>query len=236
MYTYVYKGVNMDKTIRVSDEVLQMLKNYKGKTVSVSSAIAEMLDKYEPTDFITKKGGVFKLLLGFALIDIPTFTPVNKVLRIAPDTYKHLLDIKAYPDESFNMMLFRLVTAVTTKPYILQLGKAHNALAENFEKYCFEAGIDEDGTVYPYDLQDIINLVKTEDEESRLVARYTGEVIRVWSEPFPEQFEYRNADRLFCPDKIAYECYLCTADFEQRVQRSFTFDIAEAKMRRNKRA
>jgi predicted CopG family antitoxin len=226
----------MDKTIRVSDEVLKILNSCKDQTVSMSAAISALLDKYEPTDFISRKRGMFLLQLDFASIDIPTFTPVNKILRISPDTYERLLSVKAYPDESFNMILFRVVTAVTTKPYILQLGKAHHVFTEKFKNYCFEAGIDIDGVVYTYDLLDIINLVQTEAEESKLIARYTGEVIRVWSEPFPEQFEYRNADRLFCPDKIAYDCYLCTADFENKVKRNFTFDIAMTKMKRNEQA
>lgn len=139
----MYTGDNMekDKTIRVSDEIMTMITAGKEDSVSISSAIAAMLEKYEPVDRIVNDSGKFVLVIGSTKINVPTFTPVNKIVRIAPDTYDKLSSIKAYPDESYNMILFRLMSVVNT-PYENTVSKYNAELNELVYKYIEECEID----------------------------------------------------------------------------------------------
>lgn len=224
--------MDKDKTIRVSDEVMKLVTECKDNTNSLSVTIAALLDKYESNDFIVKKKGKFLLVLNLpycAEIEIPVFTPVNKIIRISTGVYNRLQDIQAYPDESFNMILFRLTTSVVTKPYILRLGKLHSDMLNTYRKYSFEAGVGCEGEVFHYELPDIVNVILSDANESSLIARYSGEVLKVWSEPFPEHYEWKNRYDVLCPDRMAYICYICIADYERKIAKDFTLDIAAEK-------
>lgn len=213
-------SMDKDKTIRVSDEVMQLLTDRKDKSVSMSSAIAGMLDKYMQTDhdmrtdYILRKANRFVLCLKNHAVTVPEFTTVNKIVRISPEVWSRLKDIKTHPDESFNLVLFRLIKA-TEEPFILYLGKMHSELAN--KKYEFEKG---------YRLADMVHIIPTEATESKLVARGSYEIVKTWTEPFSEKYEFRLYDKLPCPDKMAYEIYSYAWEYEQKI-------IGEGKINQN---
>lgn len=107
----------MSKNIKVYSEVFDEL---QGKNID------DLLNKYDATKVSLRQTDDFEFLfcVNGKEIPFPKSTGSTRVFRVPEETYDALRKARIHPEESFSIVLFRLVAATTVadkKPYTLKV-------------------------------------------------------------------------------------------------------------------
>lgn len=103
------------------------------------------------------------------------------------------------------------------KPFVLQIGKLHAKMVNDFPTYAIWG---------MYDFFDIVDPIKADTSETFFYFKETGEILETWDKPFNEPYEFEKRDSQLCPDTIIYKCHLLVREYEIKTGRSFIYRAA----------
>ena len=118
-YSSLFRETKGTKTIKVTRNVYESLLFCKGMNLkeSMTKTIANLCRDFQ-NDCVPTKCNVGEdnpeyvfLVKGISGRErkIPTFSDERDIIRVAVDLHKALTDIKSHPEESLNMVIFRLL-------------------------------------------------------------------------------------------------------------------------------
>ena len=82
------------------------------------------------------------------------------------------------------------------RPFILQIGKLHKRLLDTFDYY----------DIAGYHIADIVQAIPFKENETRLIVRESGEILRTWDEPFEKNYSFENRYTQLTPDMMIRFC------------------------------
>lgn len=119
-YSSLFRETKGTKTIKVTRNVYESLLFFKGMNLkeSMTKTIAKLINDFQfdcaPTkldigdDDKPEYAFVMKSISGRER-KVPTFSDKHEIIRVAIDLHKALTDLRSHPEESLNMVIFRLL-------------------------------------------------------------------------------------------------------------------------------
>lgn len=101
------------KTIKISEDIYNELMFLKGTNIkeTMSETIRELVYSYHPNEIkLEKHDEDFYTIVEGRKRLVPTFSHTTQIIRIDSDLHKRLQYHKIHPEESFNFLLFRLIS------------------------------------------------------------------------------------------------------------------------------
>jgi hypothetical protein len=118
-YSQTFRETKGTKTIKVTKDVYMSLLYCKGMNIkeSMTKTIANLIRDFQ-FDCVIERCDVGVDEPGYAFIlkstsgrerKLPTFSDERVIIRVAVDLHKALTDLRCHPEESINMIIFRLL-------------------------------------------------------------------------------------------------------------------------------
>jgi len=101
------------KTIKVSNEIYESLRFCKNaKTgIKMDDVVFNLVREYEICkNEIVREEEEFVLIIDGRKKKVPSFSSPNQIIRISKDLHSWLKQLKSHPDESFNTLLFKMIS------------------------------------------------------------------------------------------------------------------------------
>jgi hypothetical protein len=101
------------KTIKISEDIYNELTFLKGTNIkeTMSETIRELVYSYHPNEIkLEKQDEDFYTIVEGRKRLVPTFSHTTHIIRIDSDLHNSIQHYKIHPEESFNFLLFRLIS------------------------------------------------------------------------------------------------------------------------------
>jgi predicted CopG family antitoxin len=101
------------KTIKISTDIYESLRFCKNaKTgITMDSVVFDLVRGYETCkNEIVREEEEFVLIVDGRKKKLPSFSSPNKIIRISKNLHSWLKLLKSHPDESFNTLLFKMIS------------------------------------------------------------------------------------------------------------------------------